>query len=356
MRTFHLAWAIPFTVLSWLFFPAVGQSGTWLVDNPAISIFIDEDDIIHPYLYVGNGGVRTVRVCIDPTSPLSAEMSPSIQAAIQTFNSLQPSTSNYVASSSEVPLAANDFLSVVLHELLHCIAGIGHVNVSPDVATGLPGLSTNSFAGNDGVFNLGHGADARYGTSDDPRGDDVNFFWFDRNTNNPFILQPIIDETTYSRELPELPPGHLFAADGNFISADGAGFPDIKPVMERVGFAGTENRLLAPDDTVNLRYGMSGIDEAAGTSDDYSIIAEFGGVSTTGCHVSIRFSSNEPDDFFAGCTAQAIAIQAGSTHFRLAGTGTIKFNIDKPWHFFGVSVFSDGFETGDFAAWSVAVP
>lgn len=333
----------------------VCSPGTFLVDVPDVSIFLDEDDILHPYLYTGTGGVRTVRVCIDPASLFKTQMAPGLQLAIQTVNELQHTTTNLVAPSSEVPVDANDFVSVALHELLHCVAGIGHVNFDAQVTGDLPSYSTNSFGGPNGTLNLAPGSDSTYGTADDPRGDDINLFWFNRSSNNPFSVAATVDETTYTRVTDDLPPGHLFAANGNFLAADAAGFPNLKPVMEVAGFEGTETRAFAPDDTVNFRYGTTGLDEVAGTSDDYSVVVEFGGVSTAGCHVLVVFTPQSPD-FLADCDTNAIAIGAGSNHFRLAGTGVMRFNSIQTWHFYRILVFSDGFETGDFSAWSNTFP
>ncbi|NJL29013.1 MAG: hypothetical protein HC897_14560 [Thermoanaerobaculia bacterium] len=339
-------------VLAW---PFVGKSGTFLVYDSSVSIFLDEDDVLHPYLYTGTGGARTVRVCIDPTSPFGTQMVPSLRAAIQNINTLQHSTENLVDPSAEVPASSNDFYSVALHELLHCVAGVGHVNFDSQVVGDLPSYSTNSFGGADGALSLTPGGDGTYGTADDARGDDINLFWFNRGLNDPYRVLPTVDETTYSRAAVDLPSGHSFAANGNFIAAGFAGFPNLKPVMEVASFPGTEVRTLAPDDSVNLRYGTTGLDEIAGTSDDYSLLVEFGGVSTAGCHVLVRFAAQSPD-FLAGCETQAIAIQPGARHFRLAGTGEIRFNSTKRWHFYAVSVFSDGFEAGDTSAWASTVP
>ncbi len=337
-----------------LLVPASGHAGTWLVDNPAVSPFVDETSTPHPVLYLGAPGERVVRVCIDPSSPFGDTMTPALGRAIETINALQPSTENFVETSPTVPIDARDFESFALHELLHCVAGVGHVNVGPDIAPGIASLSTNSFSGDNGTFDLAPGADATFRTLDDPRADDVNFFWFQRANNIPFTVAAVVDSTTYSRDLSDLPGGHLFASNGNFLAADAAGFPDLMPVMEVVGFQGSEARQLTPDDTVNLRFGLSGLNEVADATDDYSIRVEFVGISTDGCNVEVRFT-NEPQSFNAGCDINAILIGGSSTHFRLAGIGDLRFNINKEW-FFGTSVFADGFESGDFSNWSAVVP
>jgi hypothetical protein len=328
------------------------HAGTFLVEPPFISFAISEDSIVHPFLYLGSGGERVVRVCIIPTSDFIDQITPGLLRAIDTFNALEATTENFVLTSKEVPSSELDFESFAIHELLHCAAGIGHSNALAGTAPA--DLSTNSLVGDDGAFNINPGGDTFFGTFDDDRGDDINTFWFRLSTNDPFVLAPTIDSTTYSRDLRELPAGHMFPANGNFDSAIREGFPSLQPLMTRTGFSGTENRRLAPDDAVNIRYGMSGLNEVIDVIDDYTIRLDFVGVTEDNCDVRVRFDPANPITF-SGCNADAILIGASSTHFRLAGIADILFNSDKNWYF-GRDIFADGFESGDTFSWSFMVP
>jgi len=107
---------------------SAGFAGTWLVEPPPISSFVTEESVIHPFLYVGQSGERLVRVCILPTSDFIDQMQAALLRAIDTFNDLLPTTTNFIPTSDEVPLTVIDYESVALHELLHCAAGIGHSN------------------------------------------------------------------------------------------------------------------------------------------------------------------------------------------------------------------------------------
>jgi hypothetical protein len=181
----------------------------------------DVDFITYPIGYSGAPGLVTITVGINPDSPNAAEMVISLKNAIRTWNSLEPTHGNI--DSTNVPIDKHDFESVCLHELGHAL-GLDHVNLTiGSSATNF----TNSIPGpNPGdTPDLDDGADNFQGSSDDVRGDDINRNWFRKGVNNPFTIAPIVDSTTYSRNVADLPdtlPSQTFfnGISGDNISLD----------------------------------------------------------------------------------------------------------------------------------------
>ena len=106
--------------------------------------------------------------------------------------------------------------SVTLHEMGHAL-GLGHTNLASDSDLGHPQSDvTAAYKGSDGVFNVNPGSDSVYG-SDDIRGDDLNFNYFNPS-NNPFILATPADKSIYKNGISYLPSGHKFATTANIAN------------------------------------------------------------------------------------------------------------------------------------------
>ncbi|NJL28101.1 MAG: hypothetical protein HC897_09475 [Thermoanaerobaculia bacterium] len=329
--------------------PVPGYAGGFL--GIETSIFADETAILHPFFYTGTSNATTVRVCIDPSTQNANKMIGPVIRAISTINGLAPTLGNTSADGT-VPSTAVDFESIALHELLHCAIGLTHSNVGIALGvTGLAQFSTNSTVGPNGSYDVNLGPDGVPGSLDDPRGDDENRFWFSKSSNNPFVITSPVSSATYSQDVADLPTGHSFAANGSRVLSIVLGLLETEAVMSTPQFQGEMRRELSPDEVAIIRYARAGLDENAGTSDDYSTAVIFAGLSSgSGCQVVLRFAEIPSP---GQCQASSIAINSNG-HFRLAGTATVSFDSSAVWHF-SDPVFSDGFESGDLSAW-VAFP
>jgi len=82
----------------------------------------------------------------------------------------------------------------------------------------------------------------------------------------------VVDSSTYARSAASLPAGHLFAANGD---RDVATFilntPATEAVMQQGTFFSELQRTVTPDGIATLDFAMAGLDEIAGTADDYTI-------------------------------------------------------------------------------------
>lgn len=307
----------------------------------------DPDRIAHPSNYLGNGGTVQVQVCIDPASESATEMQIPIQNAIATWNARQAVSPNlFFGANNDIPSGAIDFESVLIHELGHCI-GLAHPNEATE--SGLSGDDRNytkTDPGLNGVRDLNPGTDGIRGSSDDLRGDDINLHWFNTGVNNPFVASPPFDMGNYSRDLLDLPVGHTFAANADRTVGNALGFPDTEAVMQQGSFFDEDQRQLQVDDVATLGIGMSGVDETAGTADDYVPELVFGGVQS-GCDITVNMSGSS----FAFCSINSGQfINGNPNHIRITTANaqfgsTGSFN----WYFNQVPsgndlIFADGFE------------
>ena len=282
------------------------------------------DVITHPKGYTGNGGVLNVGVCISPASDFQAELEIPLRNNISVWNDLQPVASNLVPGA----VSGLDVESVLLHEVGHCI-GLAHVNAASE-----SGLSENDYTkatnGLNDVFNVNPGPDGIPGTFDDIRGDDENLHWFNPN-NDPFQL-PIhtpVDTSQYRRDVSELPPGDSFAQNASREMAAYYGLPPAEAVMQQLTYYSETQRELVSDGAVTVMLAGSGLDETAGTGDDYQLVLTYEGVSDDPnlCDISV---SIENTGSFAYCSTGGSFV--GSGHARITSASVFLGNTYN-WHF-----------------------
>jgi len=290
--------------------------------------FNGADVITHPTGYNGQAEELVVTVGISPLSSYAVEMEIPVLNAINTWNQMIPTLGNVRLDDTIVPRHMFDFESVVLHELGHCI-GLGHPNLASE--SGLAGDEknyTNALPGNNNQFDLNRGIDGIIGSGDDLRGDDINLHWFNKEHNNPFILPEIVDQTTYSRDLTDLPPGHNFAANADRDFSFLLGLPETEAVMQQGIFTGESRRTLVADDIATLRIAMSGLDGVQGTSDDYTLVLQYVGF-TEDADIVIGFDNSAA---FSACRITGFFIQSSENHVAIE-KGRISFNTEFDWFF-----------------------
>ena len=282
------------------------------------------DIVAHPIGYSGAGGTITVSVGIDPTSVNASDMAISTQNVVAVINEALSTTGNL--TFGPLPSGNVDFESVLLHEMGHSL-GLRHCNLASE--SGLSGTDreyTQSTDGVDNVFGLNPGFDGIIGTEDDIRGDDVNLNYFKISDNNPFTIASTVDQTTYSRDLADLPSGN-FSVNGDRTVANSLGYVNTEAVMQQGTFTDEHQRTLGADDLAGLLYAMAGIDEISGTADDYTLILTYAGL-TNNADIVIDFDNAETG--FA--VSQSGGAFIASDHIAI-GNNNIYFNSGYSWYF-----------------------
>jgi len=288
----------------------------------------DLDVVSHPTGYDGTGENLAVSICIDPTSANAADMEVGVQNVVATWNRLIATRQNLQSGDdNNIPTGEIDFESVMLHELGHCI-GLAHVNLATESELASEDQDyTKSTKGPDEVFDVDDGADNVIGSADDARDDDENLHWFRTSNNDPFSMASTVDSTTYSRMLTDLPGADTFAANADRSVGADLGHADTESVMNQGSFSNEMQHMLNHDDVASIRYAMTGLDETADTTDDYTYTLSYAGL-TTNCDIVVDFDDAETG--FAACQPLGVFIDA--THVEII-SAEIFFNTGSTWFF-----------------------
>ncbi|PVZ62961.1 hypothetical protein [Pelagibaculum spongiae] len=245
-----------------LLFSISATAGVFISANPS-----QPTRITHPMGYTGQGGVVTLTVSFD-----DAELSDPDRFEATLINTLNHYT-RLTWSNNNAQLDASLPFGHDLQAVLLQLFGF-----SQGLTSSADGYFTVAGAGADGMLNRSKGPDSRSGSHDDIRGDDVNYFWFERGRNNPFAAPEIADSSTMSVDLEHLPSSHSFASNANESVSRGGGYGQY---TSSVMFDPLPNnftrRRLAADDANTLRLARSGIDRIANTEDDYRVRFNFVG-------------------------------------------------------------------------------
>lgn len=299
-------------------------------------VFADQigaNTVTHSIGYTGVGGNIVITIGINPASLHASEMVVSAENAIFRWNELAPTLGNLGTLGVS---GAFDFESVLLHELGHAL-GLDHPNLGDASGVSVSNSEfTRTTKGSNTFYDFGAGADGVQGSGDDVRGDDVNLNWFRKSNNDPFTIAPVIDSTTYSRDLAQLPAGNNFSANASRqLAAITPGAANSEAVMQQGSFTNEIQRTLGPDDVAGIRFAMSGLDELAGTADDYTLQLNFLGLAT-GANIMIGFDDTQ--------TSFALTKYSGavlnSEHLALTAA-QLYFNSGANWYFNQTSVIPE---------------
>ncbi len=325
--------------------------------------------VTHANGYGGVGDEVTVEICIDATSANAEAMRGPLERVVSTWNAFAPMTGRSFLDSANVAVGTFDFETVLLHEVGHRVFGLDHINLESDeifpptlITTDL----TNTDDGPNGLPNSLVPIGSTPGFRDNTRGDDINLHWFGKALNNPLLPPAVVDRTTYSRLLTDLPldipeETHSFAANANRGVAMRLGVESTRAAMYSLTRLREESRTLSADDVATAKLAMAGIDELAGTADDYTIrLVDAGFTPPASSAVILRFG-DPPGGKGAVCNADVAPLAPAPgqqfLHYQL-GVGSITFDLGRQWHFGerATRIFQDGFESGDSSNWSTSVP
>ncbi len=162
-------------------------------------------------------------------------------------------------------------------------------------------------------------------------GGDENLNWFQSGVNDPFSMPAVIDASTYSVDLNDLPQSgdHEFVEIAGRFVWDERDLPNSVAVMFQGIFNSETRRELNHDDAAMIRLGMSGTDRTQGTAKDYTYELQYGGVAG-GCNINITMQGSS----FGFCSVGATSAGLPANHFRIVEANiSLASTSEINWHF-----------------------
>lgn len=313
--------------------------------------------IVHPIGYIGTGGTLTLSVCAESLFVASAT-----EEAVdiwQTFSAGVQNCQGECGVTEEPPIEGFfDMTSTILHELGHCAFGLGHTTWENS------DLELTSFTNTQDADSIVEGADMLRGSLDDvvsPLPGARLVHWFRAADNNPIAIDgTIIDGSTYSRRITDLPAGSSWPANANRIVAESLGESETQTVMYLSINAMMRYRGLTADETNTIRLGMTGLDLLAGTSDDYTINIQYV-ENCANADIEVQLFDLGTDGPIGGCLKgiEPIPGQGLDVHFTIVPepvTGQSRVLVFVNSNEMFDAIFADGFESGDATSWTTSTP
>ncbi|MEO8276378.1 MAG: hypothetical protein ABI639_09165 [Thermoanaerobaculia bacterium] len=344
--------------------------------------------IVHPQTYIGSSGPIEIDVCLSSSAP---ELEASLKWAVAKWNALKPTVNNCLPGRGgclkadaalcqqpePTPIQPDTYpcppifqsaKDTLLHELGHCVMGLGHNNWVKNNGAGDHTSFTATRNASSGTTTMNDGVDNVQGSRDDfptPNPGSPLIHWFRRVDNDPFVIDSTVyDSSTYSRTIGSLPPPSRWPTSINVKTSAllGAGLTDS--VMKSTTSPNSELTGLSPDEVDTVLFAASGLDPDLGqTSDDYSVQVVF----VTAClNAEVQVEWHEYTDGTLGeCDYTLEPISTGDPHiqhYRMKETAPnfhLLVTLDKtlePGEVWRFLLFTDGFESGTFSEWSSVFP
>ena len=330
--------------------------------------------VTHPLGYDGSGGTIELTVCVNPQDPVL--IGPT-QSVLATWAALVPATSQCrncltVEEPEPAPPVPYHAETALLHELGHCAMALGHPNLEYDPPGGqdVREITSYSMSYDGSSIGVSSGPDGIRGSLDDSQdaaggGIATSVHWFRRSDNNPVVVDgTMIDTTTYSRSITTgLPGGHGWAASANKTVSASLGRPDTQSVMYSAGARLMRYTGLTADDVNMVKMARTGVDQMAGTADDYTVDLRYV-ADCAGADIVVEFSADLSSGTIGACLADRTFSFPPTNpmlhrHYSLRIPSTltslkVQLNEALEWDF-RVEIFGDGFESGDLTGWTLVV-
>lgn len=297
---------------------------------------VPPETIVHPMGYTGRGGALRITLGLHSDfRHLEEKVSFSARHAAAIWTHLLVQKENFEPSVEIPRLNGADFFGTLAHEVGHAL-GLAHPTEPTQGGAPGKGKFATVRPGPNERLDLDAGDDGVRGSHDDRRADDINLVFFKRADNNPFTLPDsgVIDSTTYSRDIAHLPSGSIWVnVSSREVANEIFGLPSTEGLMVGGGslIPGQVRRGLTADDVAGIRYAMSGLDEIAGTDDDYTVRIDYVGIDDD-ADILIRF---DLEDGYAVTTIATVPISG--RHAAMRRGRLIRYNPKLPgrraWYF-----------------------